>query len=86
MRTQKERAERAEQEIFRLRNTVAELNEDLRAALASKVQDEGNDVANGATYIEEGPAAASPWTEVIDPDTGETFYWNEETEEMKWDL
>ena len=27
-----------------------------------------------------------PWLKVIDPDTGEVFYWNEETEEMKWEL
>jgi hypothetical protein len=27
-----------------------------------------------------------PWIEVIDPDTDEIFYWNEETGEMKWEL
>ena len=27
-----------------------------------------------------------PWVEVMDPDTEEIFYWNEETEEMRWEL
>ena len=27
-----------------------------------------------------------PWIEVMDPDTEEIFYWNEETEEMRWEL
>lgn len=30
--------------------------------------------------------APRPWLAVVDPDTMETFYWNEETEEMRWEL
>jgi hypothetical protein len=33
----------------------------------------------------EAEEATGPWSQVIDPDTGEVFYWNEETEEMKWE-
>lgn len=40
-----------------------------------------------------GPAGASaaqvpssPWVEVVDPDTKEVWYWNEDTEEMRWEL
>jgi len=31
-------------------------------------------------------SASSSWIQMEDPDTGEIFYWNENTEEMKWDL
>ena len=31
-------------------------------------------------------ATSSSWTEVVDPDSGETFYWNEETDEVRWDI
>lgn len=34
----------------------------------------------------ENPESTEPWQRVIDPDTGEVFYWNEVTEEMRWDL
>jgi len=27
-----------------------------------------------------------PWIEVKDPDTGDLFFWNEETDEMKWEM
>lgn len=26
------------------------------------------------------------WEKVVDPDTGEAFYWNEKTEEMRWEI
>jgi hypothetical protein len=29
---------------------------------------------------------SSPWVKVTDPDTKEVFYWNEKTEEMRWEL
>ena len=36
--------------------------------------------------IPEAEKASGPWSQVVDPDTGEVFYWNEETEEMTWEL
>jgi hypothetical protein len=30
--------------------------------------------------------SSNPWREVTDPDSGEVFYWNDETEEMRWEL
>jgi hypothetical protein len=37
-------------------------------------------------FIPEAEEATGTWSQVIDPDTGEVFYWNEETEEMRWEL
>jgi len=34
----------------------------------------------------ESDADTSSWVEVTDPDTGDTFYWNEETDEVCWDI
>ena len=59
----KRQAENAEQKVIELRNTVADLQDELKIALG-----EGE------------------WEETVDPDTGETFYWNEATGDMKWDL
>lgn len=28
---------------------------------------------------------SSPWIKTIDPDTNEAFYWNQDTEEMRWE-
>ena len=36
--------------------------------------------------MEESTSEISSWTEVEDPDTGETFYWNEEDGDIRWDL
>ena len=35
---------------------------------------------------EEAPEISSTWEEVEDPDTGEVFYWNEETDEVRWEI
>jgi hypothetical protein len=66
----KRQCELAEQEIIRLRELVADLQDQLIGA-SEKVADE---------------SLVGPWTKVIDPDSGEEFYWNEETEEMKWEI
>lgn len=29
---------------------------------------------------------SASWAEVEDPDTGEIFYWNEETHEVRWEI
>jgi hypothetical protein len=31
-------------------------------------------------------ASSEEWTEVEDPDTGETFYWNEESDAIRWEI
>jgi len=41
---------------------------------------------NSTTQQPQKPKFPSPWLEVVDPDTKEVFYWNEETEEMRWEL
>ena len=66
----KRQCELAEQEIIRLRELVADLQDQLIGA-NEKMADE---------------SLVGPWTKVIDPDSGEEFYWNEETEEMKWEM
>ena len=66
---------RAEDEIEKLRNLVRNLEESLLAA-------EAVEQGHGSTGIESGGGG---WVQVEDPDTGEIFYWNEETEEMKRD-
>ena len=32
------------------------------------------------------PKKGATWQKMEDPDTGEVFYWNEETDEMRWEL
>jgi predicted nucleic acid-binding Zn-ribbon protein len=39
----------------------------------------------GIKVEQEQPVQSGPWMQVVDPDTGEVFYWNEETEEMSWE-
>jgi len=47
----------------------------------------GDEGGSGEVWEESPELEANwPWSQVIDPDTGEIFYWNEETEEMKWEL
>ena len=35
---------------------------------------------------EEDTEISSSWEEVEDPDSGEVFYWNEETDEVRWEI
>ena len=66
----KRQCEIAEREIIRLRNLVADLQDEVDGARVHVVSE----------------TPTSPWTKVIDPDSGEEFFWNEETEEMKWEM
>ena len=52
----------------------------------STVTNKMEDVNDSTTDSIDETMATSPWIQIQDPDTGETFYWNEETEEMKWEL
>ena len=45
-----------------------------------------NAAAISTTASRELPDDNSPWLAVVDPDTKEVFYWNEETGEMCWEL
>ena len=65
----------AEKENLRLRTKVYELEENL--AQAGVIEAEADSVDE---------TVDGPWMAVTDPDTGEVFYWNEDTEEMKWEL
>jgi hypothetical protein len=67
------KAQEVEQENLRLLQAVAELQDKLESAAKPP---EGS----------EGVVVEAPWMEVIDPDTGDVFYWNEDTEEMRWDM
>jgi hypothetical protein len=47
-----------------------------------------NQEENNSTAVSESNQgeSTSPWCETIDPDTGNVFYWNEETGELRWEL
>ena len=66
----KRQCDLAELEIIRLRNLVADLQDDLASANNSNAQE----------------PPSSPWTKVVDPDSGEEFYFNVDTEEVTWEL
>ena len=66
----KRQCDLAEQEIIRLRNLVADLQDDLASANES--------------YDQVPPS--DPWTKVVDPDSGEEFYFNVDTEEVTWEI
>lgn len=70
-----EKAEEREREILRLRQLVLELEDKLSA-----IAPESSETKSDETGVQ------APWMEVVDPDTGEIFYWNEETEEMRWEM
>lgn len=75
-----ERQRKAEEaENTELRQQIRHLKDELQNAQGGTPLDSGNEGEN-----EED--ALTPWVEVIDPDTGETFFWNENTEEMKWEM
>ena len=38
-----------------------------------------------STLSSEGEETVAKWVQVDDPSTGDSFYWNEETGEMRWD-
>jgi hypothetical protein len=66
---------------------IEEQDESVRDQSASDVNniliDEGIDMRPQAQHEMK---SIYPWVEVMDPDTEEIFYWNEETEEMRWEL
>lgn len=47
-----------------------------------------NTKMESSAVAEEGDQnqSSNPWCEMTDPDSGEIFYWNKETEEMQWEL
>ena len=65
---------RAETEMEKLRNLVRDLEDSLMGEESVKNAD------GSSSSIE---SARGDWVQVEDPDTGEIFYWNEETEEIK---
>mmetsp|Transcript_13106 Transcript_13106/g.28437 ORF Transcript_13106/g.28437 Transcript_13106/m.28437 type:complete len:621 (+) Transcript_13106:186-2048(+) len=64
---------KAETEMEKLRNLVRDLENSLMGEESVKN-------ADGSSSIE---TVRGDWVQVEDPDTGEIFYWNEETEEIK---
>lgn len=84
--------------IDELKNEIQALRDELQHLKENDVDDEWNDAAEDE-FIEDGyeedydnvgdalsEEEKASWSQVIDPDTGDVFYWNEETEEMKWEL
>jgi hypothetical protein len=69
---------------------VESLKEEVKALQDKLRQINNND--DSAIAPEDDEKKESPgdnmglWTQVVDPDTGDVFYWNEDTEEMKWEL
>jgi len=71
---QRERKEVMEENI-QLRTKILQLENDLlqeRERVKADVRNDGD--------------IAGSWLEVKDPDTGDLFFWNEETDEMKWEM
>lgn len=60
-----------EEENTRLRQQISQLEKGLLDSKNEKENENDNEAS---------------WVEVTDPDTGETFFWNEDTEEMKWEM
>lgn len=62
---------------------------DLINGILENVDTDGEETKKSSVMEENDPderSSSSPWCEMTDPDTGKTFYWNEETEEVKWEL
>mmetsp|Transcript_5329 Transcript_5329/g.7677 ORF Transcript_5329/g.7677 Transcript_5329/m.7677 type:complete len:532 (+) Transcript_5329:86-1681(+) len=68
-----------EEENIRLKQRIRQLEEDLLNTQGDTPPDSGNEGVNKEDTV-------ASWVEVTDPDTGEIFFWNEDTEEMKWDM
>jgi hypothetical protein len=69
------KVQEVEAENVRLLQAVAELQDKLDTTVKPE-----------ETKAPEGVVVEAPWMEVVDPDTGDVFYWNEDTEEMRWDM
>jgi len=57
-----------------------------RLSTNTRVPLDATNKTSSSTQQPQKPKVPSPWLEVVDPDTKEVFYWNEETEEMRWEL
>lgn len=68
-------------DIELLKREVKELKDELHNM---KDYNEDDDIDNGSS--QNGEDSSGHWSQVIDPDTGEVFFWNDETEEIKWEL
>mmetsp|Transcript_16395 Transcript_16395/g.24800 ORF Transcript_16395/g.24800 Transcript_16395/m.24800 type:complete len:523 (+) Transcript_16395:106-1674(+) len=66
-----------EEENIRLRHQISQLEKGLLDSKNEKENENENENENDNE---------ASWVEVTDPDTGETFFWNEDTEEMKWEM
>ena len=64
-------------DIESLKKEVKKLQDELH-----NIKDDGNDTG----LNQNGPDSLGHWSRVIDPDTDEVFFWNDETGEMKWEL
>eukprot|EP00978_Attheya_sp_CCMP212_P016064 scaffold41806_cov49-Attheya_sp.AAC.1 len=95
---ERKRAETAERDVNSLRAVIRGLEDALNAALVTKYNDPNNNseenvenpnVEDSSGVDEEHvvtDANGDRWVQIVDPDTGDVFYLNEETNEMKWEI
>eukprot|EP00526_Cylindrotheca_closterium_P004161 CAMPEP_0113637722 /NCGR_PEP_ID=MMETSP0017_2-20120614/19755_1 /TAXON_ID=2856 /ORGANISM="Cylindrotheca closterium" /LENGTH=4255 /DNA_ID=CAMNT_0000548783 /DNA_START=113 /DNA_END=12880 /DNA_ORIENTATION=+ /assembly_acc=CAM_ASM_000147 len=70
-----------------IENTFAELNAEFGYVDPSETNDEKEeDATPAASAAEEKDALPDGWTEVVDPSSGDTYYYNPTTEETSWEL
>ena len=70
---------RGQAEIERMRSQVRQLQDPPQRAASEQIAMGANGEISDAIEGENG------WVQAEDPDTGEVFYWNEETGEMRYD-
>ena len=70
---------RGQAEIERMRSQVRQLQDPPQRAASEHIAMGANGEISDAIEGENG------WVQAEDPDTGEVFYWNEETGEMRYD-
>jgi len=100
LKKEKKRAETAERDVNSLRAVIRGLEDALNAALVTKYNDPNTkaeenfetpnvDHDDSSGTDEENvvmDANGDRWVQIVDPDTGDIFYLNEETNEMKWEI
>ncbi|CAJ1954685.1 unnamed protein product [Cylindrotheca closterium] len=70
-----------------IENTFAELNAEFGYVDPSETADEKEEEPTPAGSVtEEKDALPDGWTEVVDPSSGETYYYNPATQETSWEM
>jgi hypothetical protein len=95
---EKKRAETAEREVNSLRAVIRGLEDALNASLVNNYNAPNTDSEENSEYTNEEDSSGvdeenvvvdangERWVQIVDPDTGDIFYLNEESNEMKWEI